>query len=184
MSNNLLFPYQHNQPSDQRALAQKIVNCVSLGYSPRDIEREMFLFELSQLEKHQPHIAHVIRACALAPYINADIIGVLREKSDDSHKNQHLYQELRRLAFIGKHRYGIRFDAAVRNFLIDDWQNNPETQTIYHQRLHTYFQNLGKDYFAKREFSACIDALSQAITLQPEQLETYSRRGQAYHIMG
>ncbi|MEO0596342.1 MAG: hypothetical protein AAF126_09555, partial [Chloroflexota bacterium] len=73
MLNNSLFSGQN--ASEKRALAQRLVNLVAHGYEPRDVEREMFLFELRQIERHHPRLIHLVRACAFAPYVNPEIIG-------------------------------------------------------------------------------------------------------------
>src|SRR5688572_32762663 len=138
------FPDELNQAAD-KAVSQRIVNLIARGISPREQERDIFLFELQRLEKQQARLVHLIRVGAIPPYVNADIIGAIREKLDETETNNRLFMELRAMRFVEPHPQGVKYDAAARNFLLEDWDASPHQLERYRQRLASYFELLGKE---------------------------------------
>src|SRR5688572_30022466 len=183
MPDDTPFPDDANPIAD-KALSQRIVNLIAKGYSPRELERQIFLFELKRLEKQQPRLVHLIRVGAIPPYVNAEIIGAIREKLNETETNNSLFMELRALRFMEPHPQGAKYDAAARNFLLEDWDASPHQLERYRQRLASYFELLGKERFLAEDYGASIDAFSHALKLNPDSTEAYSRRAKAYSLLG
>src|SRR5688572_2948921 len=144
MPDDSQFPDDANQTADKE-LSQRLVNLIAKGYSPREQERDLFLFELKRLEKQQARLVHLIRVGAIPPYVNAEIIGAIREKIEETETNNRLFMELRAMRFVEPHPQGVKYDAAARNFLLEDWDASPHQLERYRQRLASYFELLGKE---------------------------------------
>lgn len=91
-----------------------------------------------------PRQADVLRRCAIPHWVDAGVIGVLRERPDG---NDRVMDKLRDYSFvrpIGPDRYA--YHDQVRQALLAEWRTtNPELLRAIHLQLYNYFDTLCRD---------------------------------------
>ncbi|MCA9913958.1 MAG: hypothetical protein KC496_11440, partial [Anaerolineae bacterium] len=118
------FPESDMFSSNRRLLERRVVTLLAHGASPDEIERQIFLYDLRQIQQQDPELAQLVRAAAIPPMLNSAVIGVLRrDQENDRQTNLDWLQKLQRLGFVKSQPIGgVTYEETARRFLLTKWE--------------------------------------------------------------
>jgi tetratricopeptide (TPR) repeat protein len=80
---------------------------------------------LSQMREQAPELADVASRCAIPRLFDADVLGVVRGKPEDTEENAALLRRMVEYTFVQPRRGGgYEYERDVRRFLLEDWKSD------------------------------------------------------------
>ena len=172
-----------NHPNDTATAAMAAL--LASDASPEEFTRRLLAINIEQARALDAELPELLRACAIPRQFDAEIIGVLRDASDDTARNEALLEQIRSFSFVRPHAGGgYVYHDNVRDVLLEEWQTAPsETHAVLTQRLATLYLRRGKEALEAKEYETALAAYSAAIELAPENGEAYAGRGVAHFAL-
>jgi len=175
------------QNAQSNAILDVLEALVAEKASPGEFSRQLFLLELASVEEENTILAFLMRACAIPTFFDENVIGVLRNDSEETEQNQQLLSALQEFHFVlAREDGGFVYHDNVRESVLEDW-TKPENTAVFHQiqsRLVDYYFTAAQHAFQLGDLSIALREISRAIEVDPKNIDALIMRATTLFQLG
>lgn len=166
------------------SLMQELVKLAETDVSPEILSEKLLLLDIQQTEQDDPELGYVLRACAIPPKFDAEVIGVIRNELEDYETNESLLEDVVDYPFVISHKEGgFVYHDNTRELLLKDWkrsENLVEFDVIV-GHLKEYYR---LKYAAAQQHNDALEWLNHLLRISPSDYEALLARAGIYFRSG